>query len=74
MVKVGNGGKYLDSDKARVDEWVIRIKKWLEEGLTNVYFFLHQHDEADTPLLAGYIIDQINRRFGAGLKRVEWKP
>ncbi len=69
---VGNGGSFLDSDKARVDEWIVRIKKWLENGLENVYFFLHQHDEADTPLIADYTIEQFNKHLGSKLDRINF--
>lgn len=69
---VGNGGKYLDSDKARVDEWVIKIKSWLANGLQSVYFFLHQHDEADTPLIADYTIEQFNQHLGSDLSRINF--
>lgn len=69
---VGNGGAYLDSDKARVDEWVIRLKTWLAQGLQNVYFFLHQHDEADTPLIADYTIEQFNKHLGSDLSRINF--
>ncbi|MFA6276450.1 MAG: DUF72 domain-containing protein [Pedobacter sp.] len=69
---VGNGGKYLDSDKARVDEWVVRIKNWLDHGLQSVYFFLHQHDEADTPLIADYTIQEFNKRLGSDLSRINF--
>lgn len=69
---VGNGGKYLDSDKARVDEWVVRLKQWLDQGLEQVYFFLHQHDEADTPLIADYTIEQFNKHLGSGLSRINF--
>jgi uncharacterized protein YecE (DUF72 family) len=69
---VGNGGKLLDSDKARVDEWVIRIKYWLDHGLEKVYFFLHQHDEADTPLIADYTIAQFNKHLGSNLSRINF--
>jgi uncharacterized protein YecE (DUF72 family) len=71
---VGHGGALRDHDFARVDEWVDRISEWVDRGLEKVYFFIHQHDEQDSPVLASYVIDQLNRRFGAGLKRVEWKP
>ncbi|RZL31991.1 MAG: DUF72 domain-containing protein, partial [Pedobacter sp.] len=64
---VGNGGKYLDSDRARVDDWVVRIKSWLDKGLENVYFFLHQHDEADTPLIADYTVEQFNKHLDSDL-------
>lgn len=69
---VGNGGKFLDSDKARVDEWVIRIKQWLDQGLQKVYFFLHQHDEADTPLIADYTIAQFNKHLGSDLSQINF--
>lgn len=71
---VGNGGKYLDSDKARVDDWVVRIKSWLDKGLENVYFFLHQHDEADTPLIADYTVKQFNKHLGSDLSRINFIP
>ena len=69
---VGNGGKYLGSDKARVDEWVLRIKQWLANGLQQVFFFLHQHDEADTPLIADYTIEQFNKHLGSDLSRINF--
>jgi uncharacterized protein YecE (DUF72 family) len=69
---VGNGGKLLDSDKARVDEWVLRIKTWLDQGLQKVYFFLHQHDEADTPLIADYTIEQFNKHLKSDLQRINF--
>jgi len=69
---VGNGGALLDSDKARVDDWVIRLKHWLDNGLQNVYFFLHQHDEADTPLIADYTIEVFNKHLGSDLSRINF--
>lgn len=69
---VGNGGKLLDSDKARVDEWIDRIKQWLAQGLQNVYFFLHQHDEADTPLIADYTIQEFNKHLNSDLSRINF--
>ncbi len=69
---VGNGGKLLSSDEKRVDDWVIRIKQWLDHGLEKVYFFLHQHDEADTPLIADYTIEQFNKHLGSDLSRINF--
>lgn len=71
---VGNGGDLLESDKARVDEWVRRIRQWLDKGLEKVYFFLHQHDEADTPLIADYTIEQFNQHLSSGLPRINFIP
>lgn len=71
---VGNGGQFIDSDQARIDEWVIRIKHWLDQGLEKVYFFLHQHDEADTPIIADYTIEAFNKNLGSQLKRINFIP
>lgn len=69
---VGNGMAYQKSDFARVDEWVIRIKEWLGKGLSTVYFFLHQHDERDTPILANYTIQQFNNHLGAHMSEIKF--
>ncbi|MES2830092.1 MAG: DUF72 domain-containing protein [Bacteroidota bacterium] len=69
---VGNGKDYQASDFARVDEWVARIKPWIERGLTKVYFFLHQHDEKDTPILANYTIQQFNKHLGSSIPEINF--
>jgi uncharacterized protein YecE (DUF72 family) len=72
---VGNGGKFLEtSDKKRVDEWVERLEDWLSRGLEEVYFFLHQHDESDTPIIADYTIEKFNKHLGAKLPRIKFLP
>ena len=70
---VGNGGDFLDSsDKKRVDDWVERLSQWLDKGLEEVYFFLHQHDESDTPIIADYTIAQFNQKLGSRLQRINF--
>lgn len=69
---VGNGQDFKDSDFARIDEWVARIKIWLDKGLKKVYFFLHQHDEKDTPILANYTIQQFNQHLGAKVAEINF--
>ena len=70
---VGNGGKFLDSsDKKRVDDWVLRLKEWLDKGLEEIYFFLHQHDESDTPIIANYTIEQFNKHLGSKLPPIKF--
>lgn len=56
------------SDKARLDDWIARIEKWRGEGLQQLYFFVHQNIEVESPLLASYFIDQMNEKFGLSLK------
>lgn len=36
------GNKLHPTDYTRIDQWVIRISEWLNDGLKNVYFFMHQ--------------------------------
>jgi uncharacterized protein YecE (DUF72 family) len=66
----GNGKEQLESDSKRIHDWVARIKSWVENGLTRVYFFVHQVDEADTPALAAIAIEELNKQLDAGLKPV----
>lgn len=68
---VGNGlvdGNF-DSDKARLDEWVTRIKQWQQQGLRSVWFFMHQHDERYSPILADYVTDKLNKALDTQLLR-----
>lgn len=63
---VGNG--LHPTDFSRIDNWVERLADWKEQGLNKIYFFLHQHDEKDTPILADYTIKKVNERLGTDLK------
>lgn len=49
------------SDISRLDEWVDRIRKWREQGLQKLYFFVHQNTELESPLLATHFIKELNR-------------
>ena len=56
-------GNNLDpTDYTRCDEWVKRIKYWLGKGMTDIYFFMHMHDEAFTPELAFYLAKALNEK------------
>lgn len=61
------------SDKQRLDDWVERIKQWREEGLQQLYFFVHQNVELESPLLAAYFIRRLNKELGLSLP-VPQKP
>ena len=58
------GNSLHKTDYQRIDEWVERIDKWVKEGLTHLYFFMHQHEELHSPELIKYTIQQINERCG----------
>jgi uncharacterized protein YecE (DUF72 family) len=62
-------GNSLDkTDFVRIDEWVNRIKYWLDNGLEELYFFMHMHDEAYSPELSSYLIGKLNTVCGLSLK------
>ncbi|WP_432671981.1 DUF72 domain-containing protein [Flavobacterium sp. SM2513] len=50
-----------ESDMTRLDEWITRIEKWRAQGLQKLYFFVHQNNEIESPLLANHFIEQINK-------------
>jgi uncharacterized protein YecE (DUF72 family) len=62
---VGNG--LHPTDYTRVDDWVQRIKSWMEQGIKTVYFFMHQHEEIYSPALAQYVIQQLNKHCGTNI-------
>ena len=60
-------GANAESDYARLDDWLERIKVWKEEGLQNLYFFVHQNFEKASPLLSAYFIEKVNKEFGTNI-------
>ena len=60
-------GANHESDYARLDDWVNRIAKWKQLGLEEVYFFVHQNIEKESPLLSAYFIEKLNKKIGTDL-------
>jgi uncharacterized protein YecE (DUF72 family) len=56
-------GANHESDFDRLDPWVDRISKWKKEGLKELYFFLHQNEERQSPELAEYFITKLNKKL-----------
>ena len=67
---VGNG--LHPTDYTRVDDWVQRIKKWMESGIEKVYFFMHQHEEIHSPELCKYVIEQLNKHCGTTIPEINF--
>lgn len=55
------------SDRARLDELVERIANWKSQGLKELYFFVHQNVEKESPLLSAYFIEKLNKQIGSDL-------
>jgi uncharacterized protein YecE (DUF72 family) len=69
------GNDLHPSDYVRVDEWIQRIKKWMDSGLRRVHFFMHQTEEVYSPELARYAILQFNKHCGTEIPEPEFiKP
>jgi uncharacterized protein YecE (DUF72 family) len=58
------GNALHKTDYTRIDEWVMRIKSWMDMGLEKCYFFMHQHEELHSPELIRYFIEQMNDTCG----------
>jgi uncharacterized protein YecE (DUF72 family) len=66
------GNSLHATDYKRIDDWVKRIQYWLENGLEELYFFMHMHDEALSPELSGYLVEQMNKVCKLNLKRPQF--
>jgi uncharacterized protein YecE (DUF72 family) len=62
------GNNMHPSDFKRLDSWVDRIKTWIDSGLREIYFFIHNHEELNSPELCKYAIEQFNKKCGTTLK------
>ncbi len=60
-------GANHESDWSRLDDWMDRIKSWADAGLENLYFFVHQNLEKESPVLAAAFIEKLNKEFGLEL-------
>lgn len=61
------GNSLHSSDYTRIDGWVKRMKYWLDNGMEELYFFMHMHDEATSPELTVYLVDKMNKELGLNL-------
>ncbi len=62
------GANDPQSDRERLDDWVKRFKTWVDLGLRDIYFFVHQNLEMESPFLSAYLIEKLNKEFGLNLK------
>lgn len=60
-------GANHESDYSRLDVWMDRIKKWFDQGMENLYFFVHQNLEKESPVLSAYLIQKMNKELGLDL-------
>ncbi|MEP1095151.1 MAG: DUF72 domain-containing protein [Cyclobacteriaceae bacterium] len=61
-------GANHESDYTRMDDWLKRLDKWKKAGMRNLYFFVHQNLEKESPVLSAYFIEKLNKKFKLDLK------
>lgn len=66
------GNSLHASDYTRCDAWIERMKYWLDNGVQELYFFMHMHDEATSPELTVYLVDKLNTACGLNLIKPEF--
>lgn len=62
------GNSLHPTDYSRIDEWVLRLKSWMKQGIERIYFFMHQHEELYSPELIRYTIQQLNKQCKLSIK------
>ena len=55
------------SDYDRLEPWVDRIATWKKAGLKELYFFIHQNHELESPLLSAFFIEKLNKKLNLKL-------
>jgi uncharacterized protein YecE (DUF72 family) len=55
------------TDYTRLDAWIARIINWIDQGLEELYFFVHMEDELYSPELIIYLTDKLNAACGLQL-------
>lgn len=71
------GNNLHPTDYRRIDDWVSRMKLWIDSGIETIYFFIHNHEELNSPELCKYTIHKLNAATGlniAGPKLLNDKP
>lgn len=62
------GNNLHHTDYTRIDTWVQRLKLWIDAGINEVYFFMHQPDKHTCADLAIYMAQQFKKHTGITIK------
>jgi uncharacterized protein YecE (DUF72 family) len=67
-------GNEHPTDYQRVDEWVQRLKSWLEMGLEELWLFVHINENVTAPEMGTYWIQQLNKHCGQNIQEPKFLP
>ncbi len=63
------GNSLHATDYTRIEDLIKRMKYWLDNGMEEIYFFMHMHDEAFSPELTVYLVDKLNKECRLDLQK-----
>jgi uncharacterized protein YecE (DUF72 family) len=50
-----------ETDQYRMDEWIRQIADWQQQGIEEIYLFVHNPDERQAPQLLKYFNERLNK-------------
>ena len=56
------------TDYKRIEDWVLKLEDWIQKGLRNIHFFVHQNIALGSPLLLDRFIAELNKKLGCNLQ------
>jgi uncharacterized protein YecE (DUF72 family) len=62
------GNELHPSDYVRMDEWTVQIGKWIKEGLSEVYIWMHQPESILSPESLIYFGEKLQKETGLLVK------
>ena len=61
-------GSNHESDYSRLDFWIKRFQLWKKQGMEKLYFFVHQNQERESPMLAAHLISKLKSEMDVTLE------
>ena len=55
------------SDNVRIDNWLLRIGEWMELGVEEYYFYIHQPTKGWASYTIKYLIDNLNSSYNLNI-------
>ncbi len=62
------GNSLHPTDFPRLEAWAHRLRDWMEKGLKEIYFIVHNHNELLAPDLQKHAVERFNAICGTSLK------
>ncbi|WP_020533513.1 DUF72 domain-containing protein [Flexithrix dorotheae] len=56
------GNSLHDTDYTRIGYWVEKLKNWIDQGVSQVYFFVHEPEDVLCPELANFLVKELKAK------------